>query len=238
MVYIGGSYTIYHNQLYSGCVWLSPGSMESQLGVVPPAEELKGMAQLPATETETSSLQNTVPPSRNTGVPLRDSLIGEAVKTGQQDAPPESLSKQYLVAPGLPTISRKLAQRIWELDFIEMEEFLPTNKTIQALELARVTEMGMQSAMHQVQQQAKRVTDLMTWVRCFTLYIAVMSQKRPELTIPMTAHLHMVMRLYCLGGLAWFHCDWKACRETCAMGPAEWKNVTQGNYCVPQEVDS
>ena len=213
---------MYYNQLYSGRVWLSPGSMESQLGVVPPAEKLKGMAQLPATETETSSLQNTVTPSRNTGVPLRDSLIGEAVKMGQQDAPPESLSKQYLVAPGLPTISRKLAQRIWELDFIEMEEFLPTNKTIQALELARVTEMGMQSAMHQVQQQAKRVTDLMTWVRCFTLYIAVMSQKRPELTVPMTAHLHMVMRLHCLGGLAWFHYDWKARRETCAMGPTEW----------------
>ena len=160
---------MYYNQLYSGHVWLSPGSMESQLGVVSPAEKLKGMAQLPATETETSSLQNTVTPSRNTGVPLRGA-----------------------------------------------------NKTIQALELARVTEMEMQSTMHQVQQQAKRVTDLMTWVRCFTLYIAVMSQKRPELTVPMTAHLHMVMRLHCLGGLAWFHYDWKARRETCAMGPTEW----------------
>ena len=177
MVSIGGRYTIYYNQLYSGRVWLSPGSVESQLGVVPPAEKLKGMAQLPATETKTPSMEDTVPPSRNTGVPLRDNLKGEAVKMGQQGAHPESLSKQYLVAPGLPTISRKLAQCIWELDFIEMEEFLPTNKTIQALELARITETGMQSAMHQVQQQAKRVTDLMTWVRCFTLYIAVMSQK-------------------------------------------------------------
>ena len=107
--------------------------MESQLGVVHPTEKLKGMAQLPATETETPSMQNTVSPSRNTGVFLRDNSKGEAVKTGQQDAPPDSLSKQYLVAPGLPTISRKLAQHIWELDFIEMEEFLPTNKTIKAL---------------------------------------------------------------------------------------------------------
>ena len=195
--------------------------MESQLGVVPPAEKLKGMPQLPATETDILSTQNAVSPSRNTGVPLRDNSKGEVVQTGQQDAPLESLSKQYLVAPGLPTISRKLAKRIWELDFIEMEEFLPTNKAIQALELARITETGLQSTMHQVQQQAKRVTDLMTWVRCFTLYIAVMSQKRPELTVPMTAHLHMVIRLHGLGGLAWFHYDWKARRETCAMGPAE-----------------
>ena len=144
------------------------------------------------------------------------------MKTGQQDATPESLSKQYLGAPGLPTISRKLAQHIWELDFTDMEEFLPINKTIQALELARITETGRQRAMHQVQQQAKRVTDLMTWVRCFTLYIAVMSQKRPELTVPMTAHLHMVIRLHCLAWLAWFHYNWKARRETCAIRPTEW----------------
>ena len=38
----------------------------------------------------------------------------------------------------------------------------------------------------------------------------------------MIAHLHMVIRLHCLGGLAWFHYDWKARRETCVMGPAEW----------------
>ena len=54
------------------CVWLSPGSMESQLGVVPPAEKSQGIAQLLATETETPSMQNTVPPSRNMGVPLKD----------------------------------------------------------------------------------------------------------------------------------------------------------------------
>ena len=57
--------------------------MESQLSVVPSVEKLKGMAQLPTTETETPSMQNTVPPSRNTGMPLRDSLKGKAVKTGQ-----------------------------------------------------------------------------------------------------------------------------------------------------------
>ena len=62
----------------------------------------------------------------------------------------------------------------------------------------------------------------MTWVRCFTLYIAVMSQKRAELVAPMTAHLHMVIRLYRRGGPDWFHYDWKARRQTCAMGPAEW----------------
>ena len=30
--------------------------------------------------------------------------------------------------PGLPTVPLKLAQRIWSLEFIEMEEFLPSHE--------------------------------------------------------------------------------------------------------------
>ena len=40
----------------------------------------------------------------------------------------------YLAAPGLPTISQHMAQRIWNQEFVEMEEFLPSNKTMQVLE--------------------------------------------------------------------------------------------------------
>ena len=41
--------------------------------------------------------------------------------------------QHYLAAPGLSTIPTKLAQRIWDLDFIEMEEFLPSSRTMQLL---------------------------------------------------------------------------------------------------------
>ena len=88
-------------------------------------------------------------------------------------------------------------------------------------------EGGVHRAIQQVQQQARRVTDLMTCIRCFMLYTAVMSQKQPELAAPMMAHLHMVIRLHNLGGLTWFHYDWKARRETCARGPAEWSKCDQ-----------
>ena len=42
----------------------------------------------------------------------------------------------------LPTVSQRLAQRIWDLDFIEMEEFLPSNRTVQALEISRLAREG------------------------------------------------------------------------------------------------
>ena len=38
----------------------------------------------------------------------------------------KSTGTQFLLpAPGLPTVPLKLAQRIWSLEFIEMEEFPP-----------------------------------------------------------------------------------------------------------------
>ena len=45
-----------------------------------------------------------------------------------------TVKSHFLPAPGLPTVSNKLAQKIWELEFVDMEEFLPSNKTINALE--------------------------------------------------------------------------------------------------------
>ena len=64
-------------------------------------------------------------------------------------------------------MSEKLAQRIWDLDFIEMEEFLPSNKTVQALEVSGLAREG---TVFQV-LQGRKVTDIMSWMRCFTLYI-------------------------------------------------------------------
>ena len=113
--------------LITKCVWLPLGTEGTPLGVVPPSELLKGMVQLPPG-------YSAVPPDHKEGVLPRDDNKGSAVNKEQHNPPPDASSKQYLVVSGLPTIPQKLAQRIWEFDFIE--EFLPTNKTIQALELA------------------------------------------------------------------------------------------------------
>ena len=40
----------------------------------------------------------------------------------------------FSVVQGLPTMPSKLAQSIWDLDFVEMDDFLPSNKAVQALE--------------------------------------------------------------------------------------------------------
>ena len=65
-------------------------------------------------------------------------------------------------APDLPTVSKKLAQRIWALEFIEMEEFLPANKVVQFLESGDSVP-GISGA----HSQSKWVADIITWVSVF-----------------------------------------------------------------------
>ena len=129
-----------------------------------------------------------------------------------------AIPQHVLAAPGLPTVSRRLAQRIWALEFIEMEEFLPTNKMVQSLESGDGAPGS--SGTH---PQSKRVADIITWVRCFSLYLAVMAQKRANLVAPMVSHLHAVIKLHqSVRGMAWLQYDWKARREMSAEPSIAW----------------
>ena len=109
-------------------------------------------------------------------------------------------SHLFLAALSLPTIPLKLAQLIWDLDFIKMEEFLPFNKTVQALEVSGATK---NRTVFQV-PQAWRVEDITTWTWYFLLYVAVMTKQKPDLVALMIAHLHTVMKVeQSVGGLTW-----------------------------------
>jgi len=95
-----------------------------QVGVLPQSCLLK---KLPIVSPEENPDARLVPPP-----PPRDSTGDSETKSAgnlEVKIPPESAelqSKQYLAVVGLPTIPHKLANRIWELDFIEMDELLPS----------------------------------------------------------------------------------------------------------------
>ena len=61
-----------------------------------------------------------------------------------------------------------------------MEEFLPSNRTVQALEVSGLARDG---TVLQV-PQACRVADITSWIRCFRLYVAVMAKQKPDLVAP------------------------------------------------------
>ena len=110
----------------------------------------------------------------------------------------------YLVAKGLPTLPLKLVEKVWRIEYIEMEEFLPAPRSLQLVEQGRPAPSFQESLVgalnqFQVLQQDQRsqwhIMDLVTWIRCFTHYMAAMAKKQAELIPAMVAHLHTVVRL-------------------------------------------
>ena len=117
------------------------------------------------------------------GIQVENPMIGTENQPPVEDQPvvdnsvppaktSEGRPQLFLAASGLPTVPQKLAQRIWELDLVEMEEFLSSNRTVQALEISGLAREG---TVFQV-PQACRVADITSWIRCFTLYVAVIAK--------------------------------------------------------------
>lgn len=154
---------------------------------------------------------------------LSDLQLGGSSKK-QLGNRPTVTKLHFLPAIGLPTLSNKLAQKIWDLEFVEMEEFLPSNRTIQAMENPVSLQEGIVGALQQLQQPHKRVVDIFTWIRCFSLYILVIAAKHHDLVGPMISHMQMVMRLHAThGGSSWLQYDWRSKREMNAEGVEVWR---------------
>ena len=182
--------------------WPSLGSSRP-LGLSPLPEAIRSLG-LPAAEER-------LPPGPESGagdvnpfaaiLPLLASLPG--VSGGGEQAKPA----RYLVAKGLPTLPRKQVEKVWRLEYVDMEEFLPAPRSL------RLAEQGKPSSLQflalQQHRFQRRVTDIMTWVRCFTLFMAVLSQRSPGMVPDMMAHLHTVLRLQqkATSQLAWLEYD-------------------------------
>ena len=100
------------------------GDRTIRFGVLPSSQQLKNAG---------IQVKNVSEIQLNTEVQL-PKIDSRAV----QDKPPERKSWLFLATPGLPTVPMKLAQQTCNLDFVEMEEFLPSNRTIQALKVLGV----------------------------------------------------------------------------------------------------
>ena len=110
----------------------------------------------------------------------------------------------YLMAKVLPTLPVKLVEKVWSKEFVHIEEFLPTPCSLHLANQARTSSslqeslVGAFSQFHTLQHQSKSHRpgmSVLTWTKCFSLYIAVMLRKHSEMIPSMVAHMHTVMKL-------------------------------------------
>ena len=168
------------------------------------------MLNLPmVTETEDGTQQEELPTGRN-GQPIQhtDSVaLVHLTANNKKDSSDPKVSR-YLVAKGLPSLPMRVVERIWNLQFVEMEDMLPSPRTLRLAEQEPSSRslqdslVGALSHFQAIQQHKAHcsVTDITTWVKYFSLYMAVLAKKELAMVPSMVAHMHTVLHL-CYHGM-------------------------------------
>ena len=99
-----------------------------------------------------------------------------------------ALSKNFSLGETFPPIPEKLVTKIQSEEYVELAELLPDN-----VEVLRKADTQ-PSAQGQGQRQLRRVSNLSTWVQCFTTYAAILAEAHPHRTRDLFAYLRLIVR--------------------------------------------
>ena len=135
------------------------------------------------------------------------------------DPPKESHGGLY-IGEDLPPIPQKLAKKIESSEFVEMEELL--------LELWPV---DLQEGGEGKTRKNRRITDIFTWMQCFTLYLSVCGQHTPGLISELMAYM---ISIICVSreypGLGWIQYDTLFIKHAALKSDYKWSVINPTLY--------
>ena len=208
---------------------------QRELGSMPSSEALRGLGLGCSDAAREQPPEDPKNPFASL-IPWLTSLSSSGTQLEKAEMKPA----RYLVAKGLPTLPTKLVEKVWNLEYVEMEEFLPMPRALRIpTQDSLVGALNQFQAIQQHKSQRRAMDNITTWVRCFTLYMAVLSTRAPEMVPSMVAHLHTVLRLQqrALHNLAWLEYDIQFRMEMAASADRAWKCGDPWQYvaCLPSQ---
>lgn len=140
-------------------------------------------------------------------------------------APPPKLAVGgAFIGEGLPPVPQKLAAKIHRWEYVDMGELLPEF-------LARQREED--EAKDRAARQGRKVTDILTWVQCFSAFVAVMAPVEPQVVPEMMAYLSLIVRAsQDFEGLGWVRYDSAFRRQAAATGNKRWSVINPTLYAM------
>jgi hypothetical protein len=119
--------------------------------------------------------------------------IAKGTKDGSQKKSVEA-PNNFILSEGLPPVPAKLVGRILKGEFIDMAELLRDNLEAQRRGCLQ-QDLSAPAASSSGQSRPRReVPDLLSWVQCFGVYIAIMASKYPERIQKLLAYQALIIR--------------------------------------------
>jgi len=157
---------------------------------------------------------------------LEDDTISIDSHTSDNDSQAEKL---VLISNGLPPIPARLLRRVEEGLFVEMAELSPSY-----LDSADCTTDDQQTGLR---KRPPVLWDIMDWVHCFGMYIAIVSCQKPKRVPDLLGYQRIIMgaSLHCREG-KWLTYDRRFRLKASASNNKEWStiDITIWNTTFPE----
>ena len=98
------------------------------------------------------------------------------------------MNQAISVGPHSPPIPKKLAERIWRNEFVELQELLPAR-----LGIPQPTLMDVLAGPSTQKAPLKQISTIEEWVMCFNTYIALITAKQPNRVKDLLAYSSLSM---------------------------------------------
>ena len=84
------------------------------------------------------------------------------------------------VGDGLPPIPKKLHERILKWEFIELSELLPPGTLVKIQPELEPQKFIIMPGLEVARPRKKPIESIMQWIRCFAVYVAVLTTEFPD----------------------------------------------------------
>lgn len=198
-------------------IWAPTHSADVQIGQMPGADLLDGLTIFSTKST---------PPVEGAAANILSQLSNLPGATGQQRATPKLIS----VAAGLPALPKKLVEQIQGGQYIDFCELPPAK--------GRTRPLPSQDEGHIIVVRAedlsgtrKMIPDLATWLQCFAVYMAVITNKEPDRTNNLLAYMVTIAKASTkYSWPSWVVYDQNFRQEAADNGLKDWAKVDPSIY--------
>jgi hypothetical protein len=141
-------------------------------------------------------------------------------------------TQRISIGPGLPTIPKRLVEKMHRWEYIDLAELLPTNTTHDAtLPDADAQRFAFFPGCEVIRHRRRQVENVLQWTQCFTTYVAAMAQQYPEVVGGMIAYLQLIVKAsQQYDGLYWRSYDTHFRVNAAATGNRDWARMDTDLY--------
>ena len=136
--------------------------------------------------------------------------------------------KPFILIEGLPPVPSKLVARILRGEFVDMAELLRDN-----LEAHRRAVSSQSTPTTSGGRSRREIPDVLSWVQCFGMYMAVVTSKFPMRIRELLAYQTLIVReARRCGGREWLAYDTHFRQQVVGDNLADWSRLNQSLYVV------